>query len=463
MQDRTVAFYPGPAGATESELPLGAWDRIVDANPGSARCAPDVEALIVRMPDRSRTRARLLTWCRSTRCYELVGRLRTPWRGFDGGQEARAALDEFFADRRRAQRGRRPAARRDARADVHRRRHRARAVRRAPNLPARLRIEETTGEPVHALALRCQVRIEPQRRRYDDAEERALLDLFGDRTRLAADPQAVPVDARARPSRRGSPGAPRSTCRCRAPTTSTSRAPRYLHALRDGEVPLLFLFSGTVFSRGTHRLRRHPGAVGPARPGTGCRSRVWRDLMEAHFPGTEWLRMRPRHRGGARPLPARPRPHHLGRRRRPTLLAQASVGGAVMTLDLARLAADAVLYEGYLLYPYRSTAAKNQVRWQFGVLGPPGAAEAGWGRRPAWPSSACCGRTTAPRRVHRAPALPAAAAAARPSGATATAASSRSPSCGPATRVWTSWDEAVEVERELGTFARRRAASAACG
>src|SRR5688500_1110186 len=50
-----------------------------------------------------------------------------------------------------------------------------------------------------------------------------------------------------------------------------------------------------------------------------------------------------------------------------------------MTLDLARLAADAVLYEGYLLYPYRSSAAKNQVRWQFGVLGPPGAAGAGLG------------------------------------------------------------------------------------
>ena len=54
-----------------------------------------------------------------------------------------------------------------------------------PNLLARLRVEETTGEQVHALALRAQVRIEPQRRRYDDTEERALLDLFGDRTRFA--------------------------------------------------------------------------------------------------------------------------------------------------------------------------------------------------------------------------------------------------------------------------------------
>jgi hypothetical protein len=50
-----------------------------------------------------------------------------------------------------------------------------------------------------------------------------------------------------------------------------------------------------------------------------------------------------------------------------------------MNLALARAVADAVLYEGYLLYPYRASSAKNQVRWQFGVLGPPGAAEAGVG------------------------------------------------------------------------------------
>jgi hypothetical protein len=52
------------------------------------------------------------------------------------------------------------------------------------------------------------------------------------------------------------------------------------------------------------------------------------------------------------------------------------------TLDRARAVADAVLYEGYLLYPYRASSAKNQVRWQFGVLGPPGAAAAGVGEEP---------------------------------------------------------------------------------
>jgi hypothetical protein len=47
--------------------------------------------------------------------------------------------------------------------------------------------------------------------------------------------------------------------------------------------------------------------------------------------------------------------------------------------DHARAVADAVLYEGYLLYPYRASSRKNQSRWQFGVLGPQGAADAGIG------------------------------------------------------------------------------------
>jgi hypothetical protein len=94
---RTVAFYPGPAGATESELPLGAWERIVAANPALGQLAPDVEALLVRLPDREhRDGAAYLVPI--DRCYELVGALRTAWRGFDGGQEARALLEAFFAD-----------------------------------------------------------------------------------------------------------------------------------------------------------------------------------------------------------------------------------------------------------------------------------------------------------------------------------------------------------------------------
>jgi hypothetical protein len=91
VQDRMVAFYPGPAGATESELPMDAWDRILERNPGLGVLRPDVEALLVRGGGGS---------CHLVpidACYELVGRLRTVWRGFDGGTEAHRAMNAFFA------------------------------------------------------------------------------------------------------------------------------------------------------------------------------------------------------------------------------------------------------------------------------------------------------------------------------------------------------------------------------
>jgi hypothetical protein len=94
--DRIVAFYPGPAGATESELRLDAWQRIVGANPELDHVRADVEALLVRRADRENDEFSCHVVPIDT-CYELVGRLRSLWRGFDGGQEAHAAIDEFFA------------------------------------------------------------------------------------------------------------------------------------------------------------------------------------------------------------------------------------------------------------------------------------------------------------------------------------------------------------------------------
>ena len=55
---RVVAFYPGPAGATESELPLDAWTRIVEHNPELDVLRPDVEALLIRGFDRGGSTSR---------------------------------------------------------------------------------------------------------------------------------------------------------------------------------------------------------------------------------------------------------------------------------------------------------------------------------------------------------------------------------------------------------------------
>ncbi len=94
-QERSVAFYPGPAGATESELPLETWQAVLASNPELARLSPDVEALLVRTPERGGSVSCYLVPIDA--CYELVGQLRSVWRGFDGGSEARTLLSEFFA------------------------------------------------------------------------------------------------------------------------------------------------------------------------------------------------------------------------------------------------------------------------------------------------------------------------------------------------------------------------------
>ncbi|SOX53122.1 hypothetical protein MAAFP003_1792 [Mycobacterium ahvazicum] len=92
---RTVAFYPGPAGACESELDLDAWNAIRAADPRVGLLTADVEALLVRVSNEYAQPQSYLVPIDA--CYEFVGRLRMLWRGFDGGQEARRFIDEFFA------------------------------------------------------------------------------------------------------------------------------------------------------------------------------------------------------------------------------------------------------------------------------------------------------------------------------------------------------------------------------
>jgi len=95
---RTVAFYPGPAGATESELDLNAWNAIHGADSRVGLLADDVEALLVRVPpgEADESAAPQTYLVPIDACYEFVGRLRMLWRGFDGGQQARAFIEDFF-------------------------------------------------------------------------------------------------------------------------------------------------------------------------------------------------------------------------------------------------------------------------------------------------------------------------------------------------------------------------------
>lgn len=159
----------------------------------------------------------------------------------------------------------------------------------APQLTARLRIQEATGQVVHAIALRCQVRIEPQRRHYAQGEQAALRGLFGERERW--------VDTLR----------PFLWMQCSTTVqgfTSTTEADlvlpctydfdvigsRYLHAVDGGTVPLVLLFSGTVFTRGSN-------GFGVQQVPWDCEARydlpvsVWRDMISSYFPNTGWIRL----------------------------------------------------------------------------------------------------------------------------------------------------------------------------
>jgi Family of unknown function (DUF6084) len=158
-----------------------------------------------------------------------------------------------------------------------------------PILMARVGVAAVGDDPVHAIALRCQVRMDPLRRGYSDAEAEGLIDLFGPRERWATTQhtflwQHTTVMV---------PGFT-DTTQVKLPLECTYdfevAAAKYLHALRDGAVPLQFLFSGTLFTQGERgfavtqvpwdREDRYDMPVS-----------VWRDLIRQHYPNTGWLRL----------------------------------------------------------------------------------------------------------------------------------------------------------------------------
>jgi hypothetical protein len=94
---RVVAVYPSPAGATESALPLDAWEEFAAENPGLGGLEPDVEALLVNRVGPARDYFRVGI----DRCYQLAGLIRTHWQGFSGGTALWDEIGRFFEDLQR--------------------------------------------------------------------------------------------------------------------------------------------------------------------------------------------------------------------------------------------------------------------------------------------------------------------------------------------------------------------------
>lgn len=158
-----------------------------------------------------------------------------------------------------------------------------------PTVRLRLRVQETTGVTVYAVALRCQMRIEPLKRHYDDRAAESLLDLFGERHRWGETLKTLQL-AHLTHMVPSFTGATEVDLLLPWSYDFDVAANKYLYALGDGEVPLLLMFNGTVFTTG-------PAGVSvelvPWQKETSFRLpvHVWRATMDLHFPGTAWIRV----------------------------------------------------------------------------------------------------------------------------------------------------------------------------
>jgi hypothetical protein len=158
-----------------------------------------------------------------------------------------------------------------------------------PILTARVRITASGDDPVHAIALRCQVRIEPLRRGYSDDEAAGLTDLFGPRERWATTQRNF-LWQHSAAMVPGFTGAAEVALALPCTYDFEVAASKYLHALRSGTLPLQFLFSGTVFMAGERgfsvqqvpwdREDRYDMPVA-----------AWRELIGQHYPDSGWVRL----------------------------------------------------------------------------------------------------------------------------------------------------------------------------
>lgn len=159
----------------------------------------------------------------------------------------------------------------------------------APTIIFRLRLAETTGAVVHAVLLRIQIRIEPLKRHYTDAEAERLDDLFGGRARWGDTMKPLQF-ANAVQMVTAFEG----SCDVDVPVPLTYdyevSSAKYFNAIEDGEIPFIMLFSGTTFLRGESEFTVEQI---PWHKETNYRLpvSVWKQAMDVHYPDMGWIRL----------------------------------------------------------------------------------------------------------------------------------------------------------------------------
>ena len=159
-----------------------------------------------------------------------------------------------------------------------------------PTLALRLRIVAADGQPVHALALRSQIMIEPKRRHYEPDEEDRLTDLFGETPRWG-DTLRPFLWTNVSMTVTGFTGETEVDLPITCTYDFEIAAAKYMHALDDGEIPIVVMFSGTVFGKSAAGLNAAPVSWSEE-ASYRLPVALWRDMMDLYFPNTGWLRLR---------------------------------------------------------------------------------------------------------------------------------------------------------------------------
>jgi len=160
-----------------------------------------------------------------------------------------------------------------------------------PTLNFAISVEVADGQPIRSILLDVQIQIAARQRGYSDAEAQRLLELFGTPDRWATTQRTLPWT---RSTLIVPPFSEHTVAELLVPCTYDFEvtAARYLAALEEGEVPLEFLLSGSMF------YATPAGALQTARIAWDHELdyrlpvRVWRQTMDRHFPGSAWLRLR---------------------------------------------------------------------------------------------------------------------------------------------------------------------------
>jgi len=162
----------------------------------------------------------------------------------------------------------------------------------APLIAFKLRIVNTPGEEIiHTIALRVQIQIEVSRRKYDSNEQSRLLDLFGEPDRWGQTLRTL-LWTHSSVIVPGFTGMVVADIPVACTFDFNVAATKYFHGVTSGDLPLCFQFSGTVFYMGVEGTLQIAPISWDKESKFRLPVKVWKDLMDAHYPNSAWLSLR---------------------------------------------------------------------------------------------------------------------------------------------------------------------------